>query len=167
MTLVAIGLGSNIGDRALHLATAVATLKKAGNILACSKVYESPALLTDNAPEAWNMDYLNAVLLLDSKLPPPALLDFLKEAERETGRINRGYWSPREIDLDILAYGELIVNTDNLQIPHQFLCERDFALLPLAETWPDWVHPVHKKSAAELANGLGFSNIRETALKLM
>jgi len=153
--MVIIGLGSNLGDRADQLRRAVVML---GNILSgvqCSPVYESAALLPDGAPPNWNKPFLNMAVRGETTLTPRALLDGIKAIERTLGRTARGHWAPREIDIDILAYDDCVVNESDLVIPHPALLSRDFALVPLADIAPQWAYPLageyHGKTARELA----------------
>ena len=153
-----IGLGSNQGDRLDSLRRAVSKLKQGPvTICAVSAVYESDALLPEGADPSWNQNYLNLALLCKTDLKPKALLKLLKETEADLGRKGRARWAPRPIDLDILA-GEKEFNSPELQVPHPGLLDRPFALLPLADVWPEWTFLLQKgaeskglKSAFELA----------------
>ncbi len=138
MTKVAIGLGSNVGDRLANLRSAVNSLE--GNILSVtdrSFVYETPPFGRTDQP-----CFLNAAILGTFDKDPVALLLLLKELERKIGRQDRGHWGPREIDLDILMIPDFRYKDENLEIPHRELAERAFVLIPLAEIAFDWVHPV-------------------------
>lgn len=149
--MILIGLGSNLGDRAANLACAQAALDAAGvRILATSATRETPALLPDNAPPAWNIPFLNQVMHVETNLEPMALLALLKMIEQTLGRIDRGRWSPREIDLDLLSYHDTILREAQLTLPHPELHARTFVLTPLAEIAPDWRHPLLHKTAQEL-----------------
>ncbi|MFZ4125369.1 MAG: dihydropteroate synthase [Rickettsiales bacterium] len=129
-----LGIGSNIGDRAAYLAL----VKQHFNIVAESTVYESPALLPEAAPTAWNKPFLNQVLEITSDLSPESLLVEVKRIEAAAGRKDRGRWAPRELDIDILAYGTMRLETVELQLPHAGIHSRDFVLLPLREIAPSW-----------------------------
>ena len=124
----------------------------------CSSIYESEALLLPGSPPEWNIPYLNMAIKGYSALEPYALLAEVKAIERKLGRQDRGRWSPREIDIDILAYGEEILRSDMLTIPHASLLERSFALQPFAEIHPHWRYPVpgvdYGKTAGELWQSL-------------
>ncbi len=143
---VALGLGGNVGNRARILRQAVALLTtEATPMLTAprlSSVYESAAMLDAGAPPEWNHPFLNMVLVGETLLSPPALLSEIKRIEHKLGRQPRGHWAPREIDIDILAYGEEVLHTPAMTVPHVGLLERSFTLLPLAELWPDWRYPV-------------------------
>lgn len=107
-----------------------------------STVYESAAMLHPGSPEEWNLPFLNMVVVGETLLSPPALLSEIKRIEHKLGRMPRGHWAPREIDIDILAYGDEVLQTPAMVLPHMGLLERSFTLLPLAELWPDWRYPV-------------------------
>lgn len=152
--VVVLGLGSNLGEREEHLRRAVAAIRKEMANVACSSVYESRALLPEGAPRTWDMPFLNIALRGETELEPRALLAQVKEIEQKLGRTARGRWGPREIDIDILAYGSHVIAEPALVIPHRGLLKRDFALVPLAEVTPGWIHPLPEgegKEASELA----------------
>ena len=135
---VAIGLGSNLGDRVQTLLQAIERLQE--DVLQASKVsslYESPPWgpVTDQPP------FLNAVIVGDSEWKAPAILSYLKTLERNLGRTPGPQFGPRILDLDLIAMGELNWKGEGIEVPHPRLAERDFVLLPLKEVWPDWVHP--------------------------
>ena len=159
--LVVLGIGSNLGDREAYIRKALEML--AENTLSAirvSSVYESPAMLKPGAPEHWDVPFMNIAIAGETLLSPTALLRQVKIIERKIGRActPAGLWAPREIDIDILAYGDEAVNEDGLQVPHQGLLERDFALLPFAELEPNWRYPVegehYHKTAWELSHHL-------------
>lgn len=145
--MIIIGIGSNVGareamlDRALQLLSAILTGMKA------STRYETPALLLPGSPPEWDMPFLNMAASGECDLPPMELLSALKTIEAQMGRVDRGRWAPREIDLDILAYHDLEMATPALTIPHAELFNRHFALAPLADVAPDWRY--REKTAAE------------------
>ena len=164
--MVILGLGSNQGDRLRHLKDAARELAALLEELRCSSVYESTALLPEGAPADWNMPFLNMAVRGSTELAPSALLGALKDIERRLGRKARGHWGPREIDIDILAYAERIIVEPGLAIPHKELLQRDFALVPLAELAPSWVHPVAGRPAGELAAGI-HSSLAKTNLSIL
>jgi 2-amino-4-hydroxy-6-hydroxymethyldihydropteridine diphosphokinase len=134
MAVVYIGLGSNMGDRTQHLVDACATLHRhpAITVSAVSSLYHTaPVGFT---AQDW---FLNAVACLETTLSPPALLDVTQATERRLGRVPTWRWGPRIVDLDILLYDALQVDTPSLTIPHAALHERRFVLVPLAELAPD------------------------------
>lgn len=156
--MVILGLGSNKGDRLANLRSAVATLKGVLQNVKTSYVYESSPLLPANAPPEWDIKYLNMAVSGTTELAPQEVLTQIKTIERKLGRIATGYWGPREIDIDILAYNDQVVNEANLVIPHAHLLARDFALVPLAELAPDWTYPAegeyYGKKARELVRNI-------------
>jgi 2-amino-4-hydroxy-6-hydroxymethyldihydropteridine diphosphokinase len=140
--MVILGLGSNLGDRALNLKEALGRL---GNVLThmkASRLYETRALLPENAPGEWDINYLNLAVMGETTLSASDLLAAAKRIEREMGRKPSKKWAPRIIDIDILAMDEAVVDTLELRIPHSHLLDRDFALLPFAELAPEWRWPV-------------------------
>jgi 2-amino-4-hydroxy-6-hydroxymethyldihydropteridine diphosphokinase/dihydropteroate synthase len=148
-----IGLGSNIGDREKVLLRALSILRERvfRNTLRVSEFFQSEALLLPEAPAAWQIPFLNLAVRGETDLPPQKLLEVLKEIESELGRQPRGRWGPREIDLDILVYGEEHFQNADLTIPHPALLDRPFALWPLAALWPTWRSPRTRISARESA----------------
>ena len=130
-TRVAIGLGSNLGDRHRHIETGTEALSLLGDLVSASRVYETEP---QGGPEQGA--YLNAVAVIDTDLAPRELLDALLAIETQHGRERRERWGPRTLDLDILIYGKNVVDEDGLKIPHPELTNRRFALQPLSESWP-------------------------------
>lgn len=160
-TRVILGLGANLGDREKTLRNTIENLHKRHLLFHAtpSSILENPALLPEDAPDTWNIPFLNMAVSGYSCLSPETLYHHIKELEIEMGReMEAKRWSPRTIDIDILAYGETHYQTDQLNIPHQALIERHFALAPLAELWPDWQYPIegkyHKQSATTLLTKL-------------
>lgn len=160
--MIIIGLGSNLGDRLLHLRTAVTALRHISglHINKISPVYLSDALLPSDAPSDWNIPYLNIAIRCDTQIEPHQLLKEFKQIEKQMGRREEGvHWGPRVIDIDILAYADLVITTPELTIPHVGLQERPFALWPLADVAPFWIYPapgLHQgKTAAEMVEPWG------------
>lgn len=155
--MVILGLGSNIGDRLANLRRAFRLLKNIPELTIeqVSPVYISDALLPKNADASWNTPYLNAAIRCTTSLSPEALLTKIKMIEKQCGRDSTIDWSPRIIDIDMLAWDNLIKYDDKLHIPHEHLHERPFALLPLKDVAPFWIYPLpgpfHGKTAIELA----------------
>jgi|SRR5579884_536201 len=135
--LAAIGLGSNLGNRARNVRRAIAALAELGEVRARSRLYASKPWGRADQP-----DFCNAVALLETNFSPRQLLDGLKNLERRLGRRPGERWGPRLIDLDILTYGEERISEEDLQIPHPRLFERAFALVPLAEVDPKFASAV-------------------------
>ncbi len=142
-----IGLGSNLGERLEMIERAITQLSKLphSTLSGVSSVYESPPI--DGSAQH---HFLNAVCKLNTDLPPKTLLEALKHIERKLGR-PEGYarWSPRPIDLDILFYNDLVIQQDDLTIPHAEIPNRKFVLLPMLEL-EDVFHPVLNKPISTL-----------------
>jgi 2-amino-4-hydroxy-6-hydroxymethyldihydropteridine diphosphokinase len=146
MSTTFILLGSNQGDRMQYLAEARRQLQAgAGSIQRESAIYETAAWGLQDQPA-----FLNQVLELATALPPEALLAEIHQIEKKLGRVRKIKWAARVIDIDILYFDDLVLQTPRLQLPHPHLQDRRFTLLPLAEIAPDWVHPVFRKSNRQL-----------------
>ena len=145
--LVYIGFGSNIGDRLAHIQNAIHALSETEGITLqkISSIYK-----TDPVGYEAQTQFLNGVAAIQTDLPPLFLLHALKDIETAIGRKHRIRWGPREIDLDILIYGDLCLQTEKLIIPHPEMHLRRFVLVPLAEIAPDLVHPVFQKTVQTL-----------------
>ncbi len=141
---VVLGLGSNLGDRLGYLNAALNKLEELRIIdqITCSSIHQSKALLKIGSPEEWNLDYLNLAVKGTTELTPLQLLKEIKKTETLLGKKKGPRWSPREIDIDILSYGEKVIIKENLIIPHAGLLERIWALAPFAEVNPDWKYPI-------------------------
>ncbi len=145
-TEIYLALGSNLGDRRANLSAAVERLREQVEILALSSLYETePAYVTDQP------QFLNAVLRGRTTLAAPALLAFVKRIERELGRATGQRYGPRIVDIDLLLYGELTIDTPGLTIPHPRMAERPFVLAPLAEIAADLVPPGWNESVGARA----------------
>lgn len=144
MVKVVLGLGSNMGDRKRYLNKAIELLAKYKIIteLTISSILNTKAMLLPNSPKEWDKDYLNMAVLGETQLSPRKLLSKIEEVERELGKKKLGVWGPRNIDIDILAYGEEVYNDDKLIIPHKELIKREWALIPFKDIWPDWRYPI-------------------------
>lgn len=148
---VFVALGSNLGNRAAMLVAAEAEIQKLPGVTITrrSRVRETPALLPPDDPRP-QPSYLNAVVELVSELSPPELLAALKAIEVKLGRTEATKWAPRLIDLDLLLYGDVVIDEPALQLPHPGIATRRFVLEPLAELAPDLKHPVLKLPIAAL-----------------
>jgi 2-amino-4-hydroxy-6-hydroxymethyldihydropteridine diphosphokinase len=145
--MIAFGLGSNVGERAKKLAEARHAIAYMDGVqpdsLHASSIIETAALLPEGAPEAWNIPFLNQVII--GKVTeaiakhPEALLLSIKAIEKRLGRQDRGHWSPREIDVDIIAIEGVIYHSPTLTIPHPLAHTRMFVLEPLLQLWPECV----------------------------
>ncbi len=143
---VYLGLGSNLGDRQENLAIARERISEnIGEIVSQSGIYETAA---------WGLkeqdDFLNQVICLTTKYKPSALLAKILAVEQSMGRIREVKWGARTIDIDILYYNDAIIKLDNLTIPHPFIQERRFVMVPLAEIAPEFVHPVLEQTNVAL-----------------
>ncbi|GAB4222419.1 MAG: dihydropteroate synthase [Francisella sp.] len=139
-----IGIGTNIGFLLDNIKQAINLLAQQPNIKVIKKasLYSSKAILKENSPQEWDIQFLNTAIKINTPLEPNELLNILKNIEKIIGRnLNAPRWSPRIIDLDILASEDLILETDSLTIPHKELLNRSFALAPLLELDPSWKHP--------------------------
>ena len=123
-----IGLGSNLGDREENLRRAIQLLKQKMKLVKISSLYESEPMYVKDQP--W---FVNCVAKFETNLTPKELLEYLHEIERKFGRQRSVRYGPRSIDLDILFYGNEIVDRNDLKIPHPMIQERRFVLVPLAE----------------------------------
>jgi 2-amino-4-hydroxy-6-hydroxymethyldihydropteridine diphosphokinase len=137
--------GTNLGDREANLEFARSSLEKGGIVKQISSCYETEPVGFLDQP--W---FLNQAIELETRLAPSELLLLCQNIELSCGRIRTFTNAPRTLDLDILIYGDFIVNENDLIIPHPRLPERRFALEPLAEIAPDFVHPALKKSIRSL-----------------
>jgi len=147
MSIAFIGLGSNLGKRLELINRAIAQLSELPQtiLIAVSSIYESPPI--DGSEQN---HFLNAVCKLKTELLPHDLLKALKDIERNIGRPERyARWSPRLIDLDLLFYGDLVIQQDDLTIPHAEIPNRKFVLLPMLEIEDVW-HPLLKKNLSTL-----------------
>lgn len=132
MTAAFIGLGSNVGDRLSYLRRAVIDLDNSFGIefVAASSIYRTDPV---GPPQP---DFLNAVIEISTELDPFALLGICKRIEHEMGRQTRGRWKQREIDLDLLIVGDVIVSSAELTVPHPMMASRGFVLVPLSDLDP-------------------------------
>ena len=144
-----LGLGSNMGNRQDNLEKALAFLSQRLRIKNVSSIYETEPVGNVNQPR-----FLNLVCEVHTGLTPMALLTLGKGIESKLGRISGKRNAPRTIDIDILFYGDQIIETPELVIPHPRLTERAFVLVPLAQIVPDLVHPVNGKTIKELLKGI-------------
>lgn len=146
---VYLSLGSNIGDREAHLRTAIAQLGKLGEITAVSSFYETEPV--DFTAQPW---FLNCAVAIQTELMPELFLSKIKMIEQQMGRRRIQPKGPRNIDIDILLFGDTVVSTPELQIPHPAMQERRFVLEPLTEIAPEARHPVLNKTVRELLQAL-------------
>ena len=150
LQIVYLLLGSNLGNRKEILDKAIELLSQTvGIITSQSKDYETkPWGITDQP------DFLNLAVSIHTHLKPLEILEQTQSIENQLGRVRREKWGARLIDVDIMFYGDKIIEEPNLKVPHPLMQERDFALTPLAEIAPDLVHPVLGKTVLELSESL-------------
>jgi 2-amino-4-hydroxy-6-hydroxymethyldihydropteridine diphosphokinase len=162
MTIVYIGLGSNLGgdfaSPKQNITSAINSLAKIKSIqiIRISSFFESKPI----GPQDQS-DYINAVIKLKTNLDSTKLLNSLQTIENHHGRIRSQYWGPRTLDLDILLFGDQIIHNDRLTIPHTEICNRSFVLVPLSEIEPDCVIP-EKGIVSDLV-----SNVSQAELKVL
>jgi 2-amino-4-hydroxy-6-hydroxymethyldihydropteridine diphosphokinase len=149
MTTVYLALGANVGDTAANIEQAVSLLAEKIAGIEQAPVYASKAVGYTDQP-----DFLNTALRGQTELPPLELLKFIKEVEQRVGRVERFRWGPREIDIDIIFYGDQVFEDDGLAIPHPSFRERDFVLKPLCDLEPDLIDPVSRLTVRKLLAGL-------------
>jgi 2-amino-4-hydroxy-6-hydroxymethyldihydropteridine diphosphokinase len=142
-----VGLGSNVGDRLGNLEHARVRLAQAAQVrlVASASIYETEPV--GPVKQGW---FLNTVVELATRLSPRALLQLCQQIEADLGRVKRERWGPREIDLDLLLYGERVIDEPDLKLPHPELARRRFVLEPLAELAPQLQHPTLHKTMQEL-----------------
>lgn len=148
MTRLVLIIGGNIGDRVLFLERSRELLTKLiGKEILASSIFET---------EAWGGNsvgaYLNQVLLFDTIFSAEKVLQKIHLVENHLERKRQVKWGDRTMDIDILYFGNSVINTDTLAIPHPYISERRFVLVPLVEVMPDFIHPVYKVSHEALLN---------------
>ena len=152
--IVYLALGTNLGNRLLNLNTAINNLTPQMNVKKKSPVYETPPWGFADQPA-----FLNQVVKVETYEGPERLLGHLKRLETALGRVPNFQNGPRLIDIDILFYDDLVLDTASLVIPHPRLHERAFVLVPLADIAPDLIHPVLQKSVREMLAGINSDEV--------
>ena len=154
--MIILSIGTNIGDRERNIENAIVALAEIGKVTAISPIYTS---------EPWGFEsengFYNIALTMESKLLPLDLLQETQRIEKELGRTAKTTteYADRVIDIDIIAYGQTIIETPELTIPHKLMHLRNFVLYPLADITPNWVHPILQLSVQELKNKSEDNNI--------
>lgn len=143
--MIYIALGSNVGDRLFYLINALREIKKIAKVEALSTVYESHAWGYTNQGA-----FLNLVVKVKTSLEPHLFLLKLRRIEKKVGRKERFKWGPREIDIDILLWGNKVINSKMLRVPHPYLTERDFFIFPLLEIDESVINPLNGKPLRDI-----------------
>jgi 2-amino-4-hydroxy-6-hydroxymethyldihydropteridine diphosphokinase len=152
-----IGIGSNVGDREVNCRKAIELLAESGKVVSVSSLYR-----TEPVGYHEQEDFINAVAKVETDRTPAELLTVCRAIEDRLGRKRGLRWGPRTADLDILLYGNQVVNQPGLSIPHPRMAVRKFVLIPLVEIAPDAVDPLVHRTAAQLLEEL---NDRHTVIK--
>lgn len=152
--IVYLALGTNLGDRSANLRAALDALPPEVHVLAESHIYETPPWGYTDQPA-----FLNMAIKAETDLPPRELLACLKQIEVRLGRAPTFQYGPRQIDMDIIFYADLILEEAGLVIPHPRLHERAFVLVPLSDVAADVVHPLLHKSITEMLSTVNKSGI--------
>jgi len=147
--LVYFSLGSNVGERTANLNAAIERMRTLGEVMAVSSFYETEPV--EFAAQPW---FLNCAVKLNTDKMPKQLLNAVLDIEKEMGRKRLKKKGPRTIDIDILLFGNSIIDTKGLTLPHPAMHERRFVLEPLAEIAPEVWHPVFKRTVRELRDAL-------------
>ena len=149
MEIIFLALGSNVESRKQYIETAINLLREKVHDIVVAPLYETkPRYFEDQ------QNFLNTVLRGYTELEPWELLQFTQTVQQEVGRVERFRYGPREIDIDILMYDQIVYKDEGLEIPHSRLQERDFVLQPFADINPDFLHPVLKKTIKELLDAI-------------
>jgi 2-amino-4-hydroxy-6-hydroxymethyldihydropteridine diphosphokinase len=150
MIEVILSLGSNLGDRKHNINAALAKLDFLSDVK-ISSFLETPALLPENSDPSWDIPFLNIALKGFTNLEPAILFTKIKEIEKSLGRPDKTQkWAPRIIDIDIIFYGDLVLSTPEITIPHPEMHKRNFVILPICEIEPNFKHPILKKNMITL-----------------
>ncbi len=162
-----LGLGSNLGDREANLRAAVDALVAMPGIdldraADVASLYETSPV----GGPGGQAEYLNSVVRVRTSLSPQELLQAVLTIERELGRVRRERWAEREIDIDLLLYGNIVVCDKDFSVPHPRMHSRRFVLEPLAEIAPDFVHPFHRGTIAQLADRLRAEPTTESVTRI-
>jgi 2-amino-4-hydroxy-6-hydroxymethyldihydropteridine diphosphokinase len=149
--LVYIGIGSNLGGKLANCRRALEAIgaDPRNRLVRCSPLYRTEPV--GKKDQDW---FINGVAAVDTSMAPGELLEFLLSVEDRMGRVREEKWGPRIIDLDILFYGDAVIDEETLRVPHPRLQERRFVLIPLNDIAPDLVHPVFRRNISQLLSEL-------------
>ncbi|WWR17146.1 2-amino-4-hydroxy-6-hydroxymethyldihydropteridine diphosphokinase [Lachnospiraceae bacterium JLR.KK008] len=142
-----VACGSNLGEKETYLREAA---EKIGSNEKCRLLEQADLIVTAPYGGVEQDDFLNGAFLVETLYEPEELLAFLNGLEAEAGRERLVHWGPRTLDLDLIFYEDRVIHTEKLTVPHPDMHNRDFVLTPLAQIVPEWVHPVFRKTVAEL-----------------
>lgn len=146
MSIVLLSLGSNLGDRVKNIYDGIQKVAdKVGKVISYSPLYES---------KPWGVvspnDYINACILVETQTSPEEVMTILHDIEKEMGRVRSTKYNDRTLDIDLLLFDQLIIDTEELKIPHPRMHERLFVLVPANQIVPMFIHPLFQKSIQEL-----------------
>ncbi len=162
MHIAYLGIGSSLGDRRSNCERSVELLNDSGKIkvISSSKWYITKAVIPQTSLKCRTLvehypDFINGVARIETELSPHELLKLIQDVEKKLGRVRTGKkWEPRTIDLDILFYDDLILDSSDLKLPHPEAHKRMFVLEPLCDIAPDLIHPVLKRTVKKLKEKL-------------
>jgi 2-amino-4-hydroxy-6-hydroxymethyldihydropteridine diphosphokinase len=149
MVTIYLALGSNVGDKHRHIAGAVERLRESLNDVVAASLYRSKAVGYTEQD-----DFLNTAIKAQTSLSPAELLVLVKQIEQSVGRTERFRWGPREIDIDIIFYGDMVMTQPDLTVPHPSFSKRDFVLKPICDIDPNFVDPISKKTVKMLLDAI-------------
>jgi 2-amino-4-hydroxy-6-hydroxymethyldihydropteridine diphosphokinase len=154
MSVVYLAIGSNVGDSNKYIDKTIKLLKAQ-----LTDIVEAPRYRTKAVGYTNQADFINTAIKGNTDIKPQDLLKFVKSVEEKVGRIKRFRWGPREIDIDIIFYGNKLVVEPNLHIPHARFSERDFVLKPINDLSPDLIDPLSKETINNLLTKLPTSDL--------
>jgi 2-amino-4-hydroxy-6-hydroxymethyldihydropteridine diphosphokinase len=145
-----LSLGANLGDRELNLRNAIQGLRELGELVAQSSMYETEPVDVERA-QPW---FLNCAVAIETDLEPRELLDSILSMELSMGRVRKEKRGPRPVDIDIIFFGDDVIDLPGLTVPHPAMQSRRFVLEPLAQIAPAMMHPLLQRSVQDLLNSL-------------